>query len=136
MSGVGGTLAGNALAVASMRAALENALRAEDFAMAVPLAERWTAGVAHVLADRGLPWTVQRLGCRAEYWFRRPPRNGREAAAAVDSELEAWFHLYMLNRGVLMTPFHNMALLSSSHAAEDVDLHSRLFAAAVDEVVA
>jgi glutamate-1-semialdehyde 2,1-aminomutase len=136
VSGIGGTLAGNALAVASMRAALENALRAEDFAIAEPLAETWTAGVADVIAERGLPWTVQRLGCRAEYWFREPPRNGREAAAAVDGELEAWFHLYMLNRGVLLTPFHNMALLSSSHTAADVDLHTRLFVAAVDEVLA
>ena len=135
MSGIGGTLAGNALAVAAMRAALQNALRDEDFAVAIPLAERWTAGVAGVIAGRGLPWTVQRLGCRAEYWFCDPPRNGAEAAAAIDAELEAWFHLYMLNRGVLLTPFHNMALLSSSHAAADVDLHTQLFAAAVDEIL-
>ena len=135
VSGVGGTLAGNALAAAAMRSALQNALRAEDFAVAVPLAERWTAGVAGVIAERSLPWTVQRLGCRAEYWFRDPPRNGAQAAAAIDSELEAWFHLYMLNRGVLMTPFHNMALMSSSHVAADVDLHTELFAAGVDEIV-
>jgi glutamate-1-semialdehyde 2,1-aminomutase len=135
VSGIGGTLAGNALALAAMRATLENALREEDFQVAIPLAERWTGGVAEVIVQQGLPWTVQRLGCRAEYWFRRPPHNGREAAAATDSDLEAWFHLYMLNRGVLMTPFHNMALLSSSHTAADVDLHTRHFAAAVDEVL-
>ncbi len=136
VSGIGGTLAGNALAAAAMRAALGNALREEDFATAIPLAERWTAGVAGVIAENSLPWTVQRLGCRAEYWFCQPPRNGAQAAAAVDAELEAWFHLYMLNRGVLLTPFHNMVLLSSSHAASDVDLHTRLFAAAADEILA
>ncbi len=136
VSGIGGTLAGNALALASMRSALQNALREEDFAVAVPLAERWTAGVAEAITDLALPWTVQRLGCRAEYWFRQPPHNGQEAAAAIDSELEAWFHLYMLNRGVLMTPFHNMALLSSSHTGGDVDLHTRLFAAAAEEILA
>jgi glutamate-1-semialdehyde 2,1-aminomutase len=103
--------------------------------VAMPLAERWAAGVSGVITDRDLPWTVQRLGCRAEYWFCEPPRNGAEAAAAMDAELEAWFHLYMLNRGVLMTPFHNMALMSSSHAASDIDLHTRLFAAAVDEIL-
>ena len=135
VSGIGGTLAGNALAAAAMRAALGNALRDEDFAVAIPLAERWAAGVAGVITGRHLPWTVQRLGCRAEYWFCEPPHNGAEAAAAMDAELEAWFHLYMLNRGVLMTPFHNMALLSSSHAASDIDLHTRLFAAAVDEIL-
>lgn len=135
VSGIGGTLAGNALAAAAMRAALQNALRDEDFAVAIPLAERWTAGVAGVIAERGLAWTVQRLGCRAEYWFCNPPRDGREAAAAMDPELEAWFHLYMLNRGVLMTPFHNMALMCSSHAPADIDLHTELFAAAVDEIL-
>ena len=82
VSGIGGTLAGNALAAAAMRAALGNALRDEDFAVAIPLAERWAAGVAGVIAEQDLPWTVQRLGCRAEYWFCEPPRNGAEAAAA------------------------------------------------------
>ena len=136
VSGVGGTLAGNALAAAAMRAALQNALREEDFAVAIPLAERWTDGVAGVIAERRLSWTVQRLGCRAEYWFCDPPRNGGEAAAAIDSELEAWFHLFMLNRGILLTPFHNMALLSSSHVPADVDLHTQLFSVAVDEILA
>jgi glutamate-1-semialdehyde 2,1-aminomutase len=135
VSGIGGTLAGNALAAAAMRATLQNALREEDYAVAVPLAEQWTAAVASVIAQRNLPWTVQRLGCRAEYWFCSPPRNGREAAAAVDATLEAWFHLFMMNRGVLLTPFHNMALMCSSHTPADVDLHTRLFADAVDEIV-
>ncbi len=135
VSGIGGTLAGNALAAAAMRSALGYALRDEDFAIAIPLAERWAAGVAGVIAEKGLPWTVQRLGCRAEYWFCEPPRNGAQAAAAVDPELEAWFHLYMLNRGVLMTPFHNMALLSSSHSPADIELHTQLFSGAVSEIL-
>ena len=79
---------------------------------------------------------MQRLGCRGEYWFCDPPRNGAQAAAAVDAELEAWFHLWMLNRGILLTPFHNMVLMCSSHTAADVALHSDLFAAGVDEVLA
>ena len=93
-------------------------------------------GRGGVIDQKDLPWTVQRLGCRAEYWFCEPPRDGAEAAAAIDRELEAWFHLYMLNRGVLLTPFHNMALLCSSHVATDVDRHTQLFAAAVDEILA
>ena len=135
VSGIGGTLTGNALALAAMRATLANALRDEDFAIATPLAERWAAGVARVIDDLGLPWTVQRLGCRAEYWFCPPPSNGAEAAAAVDAELDAFFHLYALNRGVLLTPFHNMALLSSSHAEADVDLHTEVFRGAALEVL-
>jgi glutamate-1-semialdehyde 2,1-aminomutase len=81
-----------------------------------------------------VPWTVQRLGCRAEYWFCPPPRTGAEAAAAVDHELDGFMHLYALNRGILLTPFHNMALLCPAHTAADVDHHTEVFAAAVDEL--
>jgi glutamate-1-semialdehyde 2,1-aminomutase len=136
VSGVGGTLTANALAMAATRATLSGALRAEDFAVAVPLAERFAAGVAGVIAEHGLPWHVQRLGCRAEYWFCPPPRNGADAAAAVDEDLEGFLHLWALNRGVLLTPFHNMALFSPHHTEADVDLHTEVFAAAVEELVA
>jgi glutamate-1-semialdehyde 2,1-aminomutase len=135
VSGIGGTLAGNALSVAAIRVTLANALRERDFEIAIPLAERWTDGVASVIAQHGLPWTVQRLGCRGEYWFCDPPRNGAQAAAAIDPDLEHWFHLYMLNHGVLMTPFHNMALMSSSHVAADVDRHTELFADATERIL-
>jgi glutamate-1-semialdehyde 2,1-aminomutase len=131
VAGVGGTLTGNALALAAVRATLSTALREEDFAIAIPLAERWAAGVAGVIADAGLPWHVQRLGARAEYWFCPPPRDGAAAAAAVDEELEAFLHLWALNRGVLLTPFHNMALLCPHHTEADVDRHTEVFAEAV-----
>jgi glutamate-1-semialdehyde 2,1-aminomutase len=75
---------------------------------------------------------VKRLGNRSEYWFRpKPPRNGGEAAAAIDHELDRYMHLYMLNRGILMTPFHNMALISPETSAADVDYHTRMFREAV-----
>jgi glutamate-1-semialdehyde 2,1-aminomutase len=135
VAGVGGTLTANALALAAARAALSTALREEDFAIAIPLAERFTEGVAGVIAQRGLPWHVQRLGCRAEYWFCPPPRNGADAAAAVDDELEGFLHLWALNRGVLLTPFHNMALFSPHHSEGDVDRHTGVFAEAVDALV-
>ncbi|MCW2818593.1 MAG: aminotransferase [Marmoricola sp.] len=131
VAGVGGTLTGGALALAAVRATLSTCLREEDFAVAVPLAERFAAGVAGVIAEHGLPWHVQRLGCRAEYWFCPPPRDGAAAAAAADEELEGFFHLWALNRGVLLTPFHNMALFSPLHTAADVDRHTEVFAEAV-----
>jgi glutamate-1-semialdehyde 2,1-aminomutase len=131
VAGVGGTLTGNALALAAIRATLSTCLREEDFAVAVPLAERFTEGVSAVIAAAGLPWHVQRLGCRAEYWFCPPPRDGAAAAAAVDEELEALLHLWCLNRGVLLTPFHNMALFSPAHTTSDVDRHTEVFAEAV-----
>jgi glutamate-1-semialdehyde 2,1-aminomutase len=135
VSGVGGTLAANALSLAAVRATLAGNLRDEDFAIAIPLAERWAAGVAGVVGEHSLPWTVQQLGARAEYWFCPAPRTGGEAAAAVDHELDAFMHLYALNRGILLTPFHNMALFCPSHTPADVDHHTEVFAAAVSELV-
>jgi len=131
VAGVGGTLTGNALALAAIRATLSTCLRAEDFAVAVPLADRFTAGVSGVIAEHGLPWHVQRLGCRAEYWFCPPPHDGAAAAAAVDEELEGFLHLWCLNRGILLTPFHNMALFSPHHTEADVDRHNAAFGEAV-----
>jgi glutamate-1-semialdehyde 2,1-aminomutase len=135
VAGVGGTLTANALAMAAARAALSTSLREEDFAVAIPLAERFTAGVASVIERHALPWHVQRLGCRAEYWFCPPPRNGADAAAAIDDELEGLLHLWSLNRGILLTPFHNMALFSPHHTEADVDRHTEVFGEAVDALV-
>ncbi len=135
VAGVGGTLTGSALALSAIRATLSHALREEDFAVAVPLAERFTAGVASAIAAHDLPWHVQRLGCRAEYWFCPPPRDGAAAAAAVDEELEGFLHLWCLNRGVLLTPFHNMALFCPAHTEADVDRHTEVFAAALDALL-
>ncbi len=135
VAGVGGTLTGNALALAAIRATLSTCLREEDFAVAVPLAERFAAGVAGVIAEHELPWHVQRLGCRAEYWFCPPPRDGAAAAAAVDEELEGLLHLWCLNRGVLLTPFHNMALFSPAHTPADVDRHTTVFSEALDALL-
>lgn len=131
VSGVGGTLTGNALALAAMRATLSTTLREEDFARMVPLAGRWTAGVAAVINEHGLDWHVQQLGARAEYLFGPPPVNGAEAAASSDAGLDAYMHLFCLNRGILLTPFHNMALMSPSHSEQDVDLHTEVFSEAV-----
>jgi glutamate-1-semialdehyde 2,1-aminomutase len=131
VAGVGGTLTANALSLAAVRATLSSSLRQDDFDVAIPLAEQVTAGVAGVIADHDLPWHVQRLGCRAEYWFCPPPKDGAAAAAAVDEELEAFLHLWALNRGILLTPFHNMALFSPFHTSDDVDRHTQVFGEAV-----
>jgi glutamate-1-semialdehyde 2,1-aminomutase len=126
--GIGGTLAANPLAAAAMRATLEVVLTDSAYQRTIPLAERFALGVEAVIAQHGLPWTVQRLGCRAEYWFRPvPPRNGEEAAAAVDPELERYMHLAALNRGILLTPFHNMALIAPAVTEADIDHHTEVF---------
>jgi glutamate-1-semialdehyde aminotransferase len=101
----------------------------------IPLAEQFADGVAKAIAAAALPWHVARLGCRAEYLFHpRPPRNGGEAASAVDFELERFMHLHALNRGILLTPFHNMALMSPATSAADIDHHTKVFTAAAREL--
>ena len=136
VSGVGGTLSGSALAMSAMRATLSNALTQEDFDQTIPLATRWTQGVERVCVERNLDWHVQQLGCRAEYWFCTPPVDGAQAAAVVDPMLESFLHLFCLNRGVLLAPFHNMALMSPFHSAADVDKHTEVFALALDAIIA
>ncbi len=135
-SGIGGTLTGNALATAAVRATLGSSLRDEDFAYMIPLAEAWADGVRTVYEAAGLAWHVQQLGARAEYWFCPPPCNGKQAAAGIDPQLDQFMHLWALNRGVLLTPFHNMALLSPHHTQADVDLHTAVFADAVATLAA
>ncbi len=135
VGGIGGTLAGNALSLAAMRATLTKVLTKEAFDRMMPLAERWTAGVAKAIAEAELPWSVTRLGCRAEYMFSpKQPVNGSDAHDAMDFELERFMHLYAMNRGILLTPFHNMALMSPQTEADDVDRHTMVFREAVRDV--
>ena len=133
--GIGGTLAGNALSSAAMRATLEQTLGDDAFAQMIPLAERFADGVRQVIDEHALPWNVTQLGCRAEYQFLpEPARNGTQAHASHDAELEEYLHLHALNRRVLLTPFHNMALMCPQSTADDVDRHSAVFAEAVGEM--
>jgi glutamate-1-semialdehyde aminotransferase len=135
VGGIGGTLAGNALSLAAVRATLAEVLTEEAYARTIPLAARFAAGVADVIEETGLPWHVTELGCRAEYRFSAtPPRDGAQSAALADDALERFLHLHALNRGILMTPFHNMALMSPATGEADVDLHTELFAAALAEL--
>jgi glutamate-1-semialdehyde 2,1-aminomutase len=136
VGGVGGTLAGNALSLAAMRATLGEVMTDEAFERMIGLGERFEHGVQGVIESRGLPWHAVRLGCRVEYLFRSDrARTGTEAAAGQDDELDPFIHLFLLNRGILMTPFHNMALLSPSTTAADVDRHTEVFGRAADELI-
>ena len=134
--GIGGTLAGNALSLAAMKATLQSVLTEEAYGRTIPLARRFALGVESVIGEFGLPWHVAQLGCRAEYWFcPRPPRNGSEAGAAIDADLDRYMHLAALNRGILMTPFHNMALIAPGATAADIDLHTQVFRESVQAIV-
>jgi len=136
VGGIGGTLAGNALSLAAMRATLEKVLTQKAFDHMIPLAERWTAGAEKAIAEFDIPWHVTRLGCRAEYLFSpNRPRTGTEAHDATDFELERFMHLHAMNRGILLTPFHNMALMSPATEKKQIDHHSTVFREALKALV-
>ncbi len=135
VGGIGGTLAGNALSIAAMKATLQNVLTEEFYAKATKLQEQFMAGVESIIKEFELPWIVKQLGNRSEYWFKpTPPKNGGEAHAALDPELDRYMHLFALNRGILMTPFHNMALISSETTQTDVDYHTKVFREAIQSL--
>jgi len=135
VGGIGGTVAANVLSLAATRATLAEVLTDEAFERMIALGERFEAGVAGVIERHGLPWHVTRLGCRVEYLFGpERPRTGSEAAAGGDPLLDRLIHLYALNRGILLTPFHNMALMSPATTEADVDLHTEVFDEAASEL--
>ena len=134
--GIGGTLAANALSIAAMRATLTKVLTKENFDQMIKLGNRWADGVEETIYKYKLPWTVNRLGARAEYMFSKTtPKTGRDAADAGDFELEQYIHLRMLNDGFLITPFHNMALISPDTTSTDVDTHTAAFAKMCSELI-
>ncbi|WP_230209264.1 hypothetical protein [Nostocoides sp. HKS02] len=111
-----------------MRATLGEVLTPEAFAHMTELATAFAAGVQRTFDELDVPWSVSRLGARAEYRFTRPaPRTGEESAAAADDALDAYLHLALCNRGILMTPFHNMALMCPDTSRADVDRHTEVF---------
>ena len=135
VGGVGGTLAGNALSLVGIRATLGEVLTPESYPAMIDQATRWTQGVSQALEEWNVPWQVTQLGTRAEYSFLpHAPHDGGEAAHADDFELQQYLHLHALNRGILMTPFHNMALMSPATSAQDVDAHTAHFREAVESL--
>src|SRR6266536_3457322 len=132
----GGTLAGNALSLAAARATLANVLTSDAHRRMNALGARFADGVKSVIASRGLPWHIIQIGARLEYRYSpNPPRNATESADAKDEQLDSYLHLYLLNRGVLITPFHNIALISPATQEADIDNHTRVFAAAIEDLL-
>ena len=133
--GIGGTLAGNILALAAMRATLSDVLTEANFAIMLELGDRWSDGVDAAIKEFDLDWHCNRLGARGEYIFKgKAPRTGREAAESGDFALEQYIHLRLLNDGFLLTPFHNMALMCPDTTAADVDAHTAAFRAMCEDL--
>ena len=134
-SGIGTTLTANMLSMSAMRATLTEVMTAAAYDHMFALSQRLADGLAAAIARHDLPWCVTRVGARTEFQFcAAPPRNGTEARTVMDDELEHIVHLYLLNRGVLITPFHNMMLVCPDTTAADVDRLLEAFEACVEEL--
>ncbi len=120
-SGMGTTLSGNPLALAALRANLGQVMTHANYQHMLGLAQLMATQLTAAIQRHALPWHVVHLGARAEFVFTPEPlRNGSEAMALPHGALEQAVHLYLLNRGVLVTPFHNMLLASPATTPDDV----------------
>ncbi|HEV7963210.1 MAG TPA: aminotransferase class III-fold pyridoxal phosphate-dependent enzyme, partial [Actinoplanes sp.] len=136
MGGVGGTLAGNPVSMAATLATLREVLTDSAFAGMIEVATTFAAGVRKIIGEYALAWSVAQLGARVEYRFAAPaPRTGTASAGCADPELEDFLHVYLINRGILLTPFHNMALMSPQTTVDDVARHHEVFDAALGELL-
>ncbi len=135
---VGSTLAGNALQMAALRATLEHVMTEANFARKmIPTAEYFVSKISSLIDDFGLPWQARNLGARAEYTFLpEAPRNGSEAMAAANRPLEQLIHLFLLNRGVLTTPFYNVVLCAPSTTEAQVNRYAEGLAECLGELAA
>jgi glutamate-1-semialdehyde 2,1-aminomutase len=134
-SGMGTTLSANAFALHAMRATLEHVMTDDAYARMIPLAERLGHGLTRMLRSKDLPWSVTQIGSRCEFQFcEKPPRTGREAESAFHDDLERCLHLALMNRGIMITPFHNMMLVCPETNASDVDHLVHALGETIDEL--
>jgi glutamate-1-semialdehyde 2,1-aminomutase len=126
--GLGGTLSGNQFAIHAMRVSLEHVATEAAFDHMIAQATRLADGIRTYIEEFEMPWHAVQLGARVEYMFSpQPYRNGGEAEAGMDHQLDAYTHLYTLNRGILITPFHNMLLVSPETSTDDIDRFTEVF---------
>ena len=135
-SGIGTTLSANMFAMAAMRANLEQVMTEPAYRHMFALATRLAEGLRAAIARHKLPWCVTQVGARTEFQFAPgAPRNGTEAQAILDGELEQIIHLYLLNRGLLITPFHNMLLVCPKTGDPDIALFLKVFNDCLAEII-
>lgn len=121
-SGIGTTLSANALAITAMHAMLGQVITRDAYAHMLDMADRLVAALNNVIVAHNVDWHVSHVGARIEFLCAAmPPRNGSEARAGMDHELESTIHLYLVNRGILLAPFHNMMLVSPATEQDQID---------------
>jgi glutamate-1-semialdehyde 2,1-aminomutase len=134
--GFGSTLSGSALQMAAIRSTLSNVMTDSNYRRMISGARKLEAGINKAIRRHCLPWHVTRIGMRVEYLFMpRKPRNGGEAKKARNGRLEAFLHLYCLNRGILLSPFHNMAIVCPDTKLDDIETYTNVFSDSLDELV-
>jgi glutamate-1-semialdehyde 2,1-aminomutase len=121
-SGIGTTLSANALSITAMHAMLGHVITRAAYDHMQAMAARLVIGLEAVIAEKSLGWHVSNAGGRVEFVCSpTAPQNGSEARAIMDHNLESAIHLYLVNRGILLAPFHNMMLLSPVTSSAQVD---------------
>lgn len=121
-SGMGTTLSANMFTMRAIKANLDQVMTADAYATMIPKAEYLAQRLREIIQAESMPWCITQMGARVEFQFcPTPPRTGREAEQAFDDALEQCIHLYLLNRGVMITPFHNMMLCCPDTTTEDID---------------
>ena len=120
-SGIGTTLSANPLVIAALAAALAHLHTPATHRRMEERAAQLVSGIEAALRRHGVRWQVSRVGARLEFGPAPAPRTGRQSVESIDPDLEGALHLYLLNRGFLLTPFHNMMLASPVTTAAQVD---------------
>ncbi len=134
-SGMGTTLTANALATAALAACLEHVMTDAAFEHMASLADTLCNELRQIIGRCALPWHVSNVGARSELCFSpSPPQTARQSLGAASPALERTLHLYLLNRGVLITPFHNMMLVSPATTREQVQTLIDAIAQCCDEL--
>ena len=134
-SGIGTTLSGNMLTMALLATNLTEVATKEAFSQIIAQQSKLSAGLRDTIDRYNLPWSVTQLGARSEFQFcATSPRNGSEAEAAMDAALEQTIHLYLLNRGIMITPFHNMTLVCPETSDADIEQFLNAFEACIKEL--
>ena len=127
-SGIGTTLSGNMMTLAAIHATLTETATEAAYRHMLGLAAALEAQLTAAIKAHKLAWNITRLGARLELQFcEKSPTNAAEARAAQNDTIESAIHLYLLNRGVLLTPFHNMMLVCPATTEADVSRLIRIF---------
>ena len=127
-SGIGTTLSGNMMTLAAIHATLTETATEKAYTQMLALAGLLEQQLNDAINAHKLPWNISRMGARLELQFcATSPKNAQQARAAQNDTIESAIHLYLLNRGVLLTPFHNMMLVCPATSKADINKLIQVF---------